>query len=130
RQFGEFRRLEYCPQMLQRAPIDLVGFRRAEWRPGEILQIKIRPFPKTKIAPPSYGRQGIVVSGLQAFSEASLRFIPILSAGRFTLANTGLVPVLHPPDRRSLALIQAAIMLYRSCHPTTSCLNLARKGSN
>src|ERR1035437_5555510 len=80
--------------------------------------------------PSPYGRQGIVISGLQAFSEALLRFIPILSAGRFALANTRLVPVLHPPDRRSLALVQAAIMLYRSCHSTTSCLNVARKGSN
>src|ERR1035437_6377458 len=73
---------------------------------------------------------GYCYLGLQAFSEALLRFIPILSAGRFALATTSLGPALHPPDRRSLALVQAAIMLYRSCHSTTSCLNVARKGSN
>src|ERR1035437_69724 len=33
-------------QMLDRALIDLVGLLRAQWRHGEFLQIKFRPFPK------------------------------------------------------------------------------------
>src|SRR6185437_3535497 len=127
REFGVF---EHASQVFQRALVNFVCLLRAEGRSGEILQVKIRPLPKCEILPAAQRRQCVVVLGLQSLSEAFLRFAPVFGKGRFPLAVTIFISVTHAPDFRSRSLVQAAIMLYWSCHSTTSCLKVARKGSN
>src|SRR5690349_5768095 len=96
--------------------IDLVSLRGAKRRRGEVLQIELRPFPECEPLPSAHSGKGVVVPGLQAFSEDLLRLVPILSSSRLPLALSRFVPVLHPPDCRFRSSKQAAIMLYRSCH--------------
>src|SRR5690242_19789899 len=102
--------------MTHRTFVDLVSLRRAKRRCGEVFQIKLRPSPECEPLPPAHSGKGVVIPGLQAFSENLLRLVPILSPGRLPLALSGFVPVLHPPDCRFRSSKQAAIMLYRSCH--------------
>src|SRR5262249_30178431 len=128
-QFSEFGALEHFSQVLERTLIHFMRFRSAEWRPGEVLQIKVRPFAKGEILSAAQRRQRVVVSGLQPFPEALLRFVPVFGESRFASADAVLIAVPHPPDLRTLALVQAAIVLHWSCQFTTSCLNCARKGS-
>jgi hypothetical protein len=106
-QFGELGVLEHLSQVLQRALVNLVGFWRAEWGLGEVLQIKIRPLPKIEMLTAAQRGQSVVVAGLEPFPEAFLRFGPVLSKSRFSLASAVLVAVLHPPDLRSFAFVQA-----------------------
>jgi hypothetical protein len=79
--------------VLQRALIYFVGLLRTEWRPGEVLQIKVRPFAKGEILSAAQRGQSVVVSGLQTLSETLLRFVPVFGESRFALADTVLVPV-------------------------------------
>jgi hypothetical protein len=111
-QLSEFGALEQFSQVLQRALIHFMGLLRAEWRPGEVLQIKVRPFAKGEILSAAQRGQRVVVSGLQALSETFLRVVPVFGESRFALADTVLVAVPHPPDLRSLALVQAPIVLH------------------
>src|SRR5258708_1528435 len=108
--------LEYSREMPHRTLIHFVGLWCAKRRQGKVLQIRIRPFSECDLLPSAHRGKSVVVSGLQALSEDSLRFIPILSSGRLSLALPGFVPVLHPPDLRLSSFKQTAIMLYRSCH--------------
>src|SRR5215831_3471846 len=115
-QIRESRLPEYSCKMRHRTLIHFVDLRCAKRRHGKVLQIRIRPFSECDLLPSAHRGKSVVVPSLQALSEDSLRFIPILSSGRLSLALPGFVPVLHPPDRRFSSLKQAAIMLYRSCH--------------
>jgi hypothetical protein len=63
--------------VLQRALIHFMRLLRAERRPGEILQIKVRPFAKGEILSAAQRVQRVVVSGLQTLSETLLRFVPV-----------------------------------------------------
>jgi hypothetical protein len=92
-QIGELGVLERGSQMLQRTLVDLMGLLRAEQGLGKILQIKIRSFPKCEILATAQCRQSIVVSGLQALCEASLRFAPIFRKRRFAPAGTVLIAI-------------------------------------
>ena len=103
-QVRESRLLEYCLQMRYPSLVHFVRLRGAKWRRGKVHQIRLRPFPECDLLPSAQRRKSVVVPGFQALSEDALRFIPILSSGRLSLALTGFVPVLHPPDRRFSSL--------------------------
>jgi hypothetical protein len=61
-QFSEFGALEYFSQVLQRALINFMSLLRAERRPGEVLQMKVRPFTKGEILSAAQRGQRVVVS--------------------------------------------------------------------